>query len=203
MKSIRDLILEFFDKNQSASVSDLSLALHVTRADVRYHLKQIAAEGGIERFKTIKSDQKGRPGHLYRIPPKAQPNNYLQIAKILLSLDFILQGKDDLPATLAAAMAASIPAPKQRIRQLNQLMRFLDDHGYRASWEAFHTGPRILFRNCPYSEILQDHPEFCKMDRILLEKYLSIDFEQVQKIERETGKFPSCIFLVNNRKQEK
>ncbi|HVP20298.1 MAG TPA: FaeA/PapI family transcriptional regulator [Anaerolineaceae bacterium] len=200
MKTIRELTLEFIHKNQAASVTEISAALHVTRMDIRYHLKQLTADGKIERFRSVKPVSKGRPTYLYRIPSQAEPNNYRQIAKILLSPNLKINSEEDLAVFLANEMAAEIPTARQQIRRINQLMRYLNDHGYRAGWEAFHNGPRIIFRNCPYAEILGDYPELCKMDRRLLEMYLSFDFEQVQKIDRETGKYPSCIFTANHRK---
>ena len=193
-------MLEYIYKNQAASVAELSAALQVTRMDIRYHLKQLTKDGKIERLRSVKTTSKGRPTYFYRIPTRAEPNNYRQIANILLSHNSKINSEEDLVVFLATEMAAEIPTARQQIRRLNQLMRYLNDHGYRAGWEAFHNGPRILFRNCPYAEILGDHPELCGMDRRLLEKYLTIDFEQVQKIDRESGKIPGCIFISDLRK---
>lgn len=204
MKSVRKLIVEFIQKNHAASAAELSDSLQVTRADIRYHLKELLNEKTIEIAPGGEIMRRGRPAHLYRIAPGAQADNYLQIADILLS---IASGSTNIPEDkieiLAHEILSQMPQAKQQIRKLNQLIRYLNEHGYRAGWEAYRSGPRIHFRNCPYAAIIQRHPELCKMDRIILEKSLQTGFEQVQKIDRQSGQFTTCIFIAANGKTGK
>jgi predicted ArsR family transcriptional regulator len=202
VKNIHDLILELIQKNQTASAAELSVSLQVTRADIRYHLKQLLENHKIEPAATLKSSGKGRPTVIFRLSSKAQLNNYLQIADLLLSTTSHAEEKNETAEILAASMAKAVPNTMQRTRQLNQLISFLDDHGYRAGWEAFPDGPRILFRNCPYSGLIKNHPELCKMDQILLEKVLGIHFDQLQKIDPDSVKIPACVFKISKQQNE-
>ncbi len=204
MKNVRKLVLGFIEKNHAASAADLSDSLQVTRADIRYHLKQLLNEKAIEIAPGGEINRRGRPAHLYRIAPGAQADNFLQIADILLSIPAgSTNVAEERIEILAHEILSQMPQAKQQIRKLNQLIRYLNEHGYRAGWEAHRSGPRLSFRNCPYAAIIQRHPELCKMDKIILEKSLETGFEQVQKIDRQSGQFTSCIFIAADGKTGK
>ena len=195
MKNTHELILEYMQSNLSASVAELSQSLHLTRADIRYHLNLLLAQQIIEKFASPVPAKKGRPSFLFRLALKSQQNNFADLADVLLSI--YPDSKNGILDPLVQHFVTAIPTAKQRTNQLNRLVAFLNEHGYHARWEAYSTGPRILFRNCPYAAILAKHPELCRMDAAVISAYLKLPFQQTARIDMEYAKIPACIFLTN------
>ncbi len=81
-------------------------------------------------------------------------------------------------------------------RRIASLVSRLNALHYQANWEAGAQGPRILFRHCPYAEIIQAHPELCRMDAELLSQRLGARATQVSKIDLRLGGSPHCIFVL-------
>ncbi len=196
---MRDAILDYLQKNRHATVAELSEMLHVTKADVRYHLKELITSGEIEKAAIIKPNWKGRPTRLYQLADRAKPGNYQQLAEALLSFcesrDMILP----MISQLAAHMADKIPPAKHRATQLNRLVNYFTANAYHATWEAYANGPRIIFRNCPYAGILPQYPLLCEMDSQIIEKYLNLHFSQASRINLEKDRRHACVFLVESR----
>ncbi len=175
MKTVRDLILDYLHKNRHATVAEMSQALHVTKADVRYHLKELAACGEIEKAATVQPAWKGRPTRLFQLTDKARPGNYQRLADALLSFCDASAMTAPAISQVAEQMAQSIPHARQRAAQLNRLVSFFSANAYNATWEAHAKGPIIIFRNCPYAAILSLHPQLCAMDSQIMEKFLDIE----------------------------
>jgi predicted ArsR family transcriptional regulator len=198
MKNTHDLILDYLQTNLCASAADLSQALHLTRADIRYHLNLLLAQNIIEKIAFRNPVKKGRPTQLFHLALKSQQNNLAFLADALLST---LYGSiDEIINPLVQRFVAAIPSAKLRTTQLNRLVAFLNEHGYQSRWEAYVIGPRILFRNCPYAAILAKHPELCSMDTEIISSYLMVPFRQTARIDLENAKIPACIFLINSQR---
>ncbi len=177
--------------------------LHVTKADVRYHLKELVAGGEIEKAATIPPNWKGRPTCIYQLAESARPGNYLRLAESLLSIVEALDMTPPVASQLAALMAQKITPARQRTAQLNRLVNFFNANAYDAIWEAHATGPRIIFRNCPYAAIVPPHPQLCVMDSQIIEQYLDNTSFQAKRIEIIKGKKPTCIFQIEPRSSSK
>ncbi len=203
MKTVRDSILDYFHKNRHATVAELSQALHVTKADVRYHLKELAAGGEIEKATTVQPAWKGRPTRLFQLTDKARPGNYQRLADALLSFCDGNATTAQAVSQVAEQMAQSIPHARQRAAQLNRLVSFLTANAYDATWEAHAAGPRIIFRNCPYAAILERHPQLCAMDNQIIEKFLDFETFQTSRIDLGKVKKPTCIFQIEPRPRPK
>jgi predicted ArsR family transcriptional regulator len=72
----------------------------------------------------------------------------------------------------------------------------LSDLNYRPHWEAHVEGPRIMLGNCPYYNILDDHPELCDFDKLLIEELISNSVEQIAKLNMDERNIPYCMFRV-------
>ena len=197
MKSSHDLILEYLQANPASSAAEISQALHLTRADIRYHISLLKAQNLIEMSASRKATHKGRPTRLYRLAASSQSNNLAGLVDALL---MIQTDGDILVNDLAVHFASTIPPARQRSAQLNRLIAFLNSHGYLSRWEAYANGPRILFRNCPYAAIIFKHPELCMMDVEILSTYLGLDFHQTARIDLDQGTVPACIFKIRSKK---
>jgi len=198
MKSSHELILEFLQANPASSAAEISQALHLTRADIRYHISLLKAQNLIEMSASRKASHKGRPTRLYRLATGSQSNNLAGIVDALLTIQ---TDSDSQVNDLAVHFASAIPPARQRTAQLNNLIAFLNSHGYFSRWEAHANGPRILFRNCPYAAVISRHPELCTMDVEILSTYLGLEFQQTARIDLERGAVPACIFKIRTKKE--
>jgi predicted ArsR family transcriptional regulator len=197
MKNTHDLILDYLQLNPAASAAELSRALHLTSADIRYHLKLLQDQRAIEKVAFRQSARKGRPTQLFRLAIRSQLNNYAELADVLLSNQ--AGEKENSIDQLVSYLVSEIAVAKQRTAQLNRLISFLNERGYQSRWEAYVNGPRILFRNCPYAVILPKHPELCAMDVGIISSYLNLPFQQTAKIDLEQSTVQACIFLTRHQ----
>ncbi|MGE5221131.1 MAG: helix-turn-helix transcriptional regulator [Omnitrophica WOR_2 bacterium] len=200
MKTTRQRILEFLQVKRSASVSELSRAIHLTRANIRHHLSILADEGVVEVISLRPTGGRGRPVQVYGLTQQALQHNLDGLATALLdeiARRMPTQEYDDFLRQMAARLAAGGQSesrnPSQRllraVLQLNQM-------NYQARWEAHAQAPHVIFAHCPYASILPDHPELCRFDRLLLESLLSMDIDQVARLEVSASGIPQCIFAV-------
>jgi predicted ArsR family transcriptional regulator len=88
---------------------------------------------------------------------------------------------------LDSGQFAGLPITKR----LALLVEKLNAMHYQARWEAGAAGPRVIFGRCPYSRVIEGHPDLCKMDGTIVSNALGGTVEQVSKIEKLHG---TCIF---------
>ncbi len=195
----RERILAYLQENRLVSVHTLSRDWGLTRADIRYHLNALLEEGIIELAPRDPAEpaKRGRPTQQYRLSHSSAPDNLPALCSVLLDqllgrLDQVEQ--ENVLQSVAQAMAGDpLPAgtPTQRF---TQAVAYLNQHGYRARWEAHASGPRLLLRACPYAVLLARHSELCAMDRQLLEQLVRLPLHQAARMNFVTGRPPACIF---------
>ena len=97
--------------------------------------------------------------------------NLLEILNVFFELHL---NDPDLFSNLGIVMAdkLKITNEKNLLLRLNKLMPKLNDRSYDARWETHLSGPVIFFQNCPYRKILDEYPQLCKMDQIILSTML-------------------------------
>jgi predicted ArsR family transcriptional regulator len=175
------------------TIPQLSAAFAMTRANMRYHLEKMVAEGVLEvTHSTPEGRGRGRPVQTYQLALTAHPNNLAQLADTLLrqvtSVEQLRQ--------LAHALAAEPDLPRQVTQRINRVIQLLNLKRYQARWEAHAQAPRIILRNCPYAALLPDHPELCQLDAYLLEHLLDMPVEQLARMDVFDSRPPACIFAV-------
>jgi len=67
---------------------------------------------------------------------------------------------------------------------------------YQARWEAHKQAPHIIFENCPYIAILENHPELCSIDAELLSELLGEEVDQLSKLEKDARGLAHCRFRI-------
>jgi predicted ArsR family transcriptional regulator len=65
---------------------------------------------------------------------------------------------------------------------------------YHARWEAGPQGPRLIFGHCPYAEIIEKHPELCRMDEALIRQLMGDSALQMFKIGTDGS--VTCVFAL-------
>jgi len=196
----RERILAFLQANKSVTVSEISRTWGLTRADVRYHLKKLVNEGLAEIVPSEEHPpaKRGRPVIHYRLAAHLAPNNFPELCSTLLELylaSFPEEARSSAIMAAAHHMVDELPKPAPLFQRLNAAIAYLNLHGYHAHWEASPAGPRLFLRNCPYSAILDRHPELCQFDRMLLERLGRLALEQKTRINLAAGGPAACIFI--------
>lgn len=196
--STRERILVHLHENRTATVSALSRAWGLTPADLRYHFNALIEEGLVERAANdAQPTGRGRPTQAYRLASRSAPDNFPGLCGALLAAllaNLSESEKEAALAALAGQISSGFTPPAALTQRFNQAVAFLNARAYHARWEASSRGPRLLLRNCPYAELLSQHPELCTLDRLLLERLLQLPQRQAARMNLVTGKPPACVF---------
>jgi predicted ArsR family transcriptional regulator len=194
-------ILEYLDRNPSVSAEEISRALNVTKENIHYHLKILLQDETVERttLSANKTIPRGRPTYRYRLSAQSRQGDIPALAdkllELVISASSPLSSQLDLLTRLASAMFPFQPSanPTQHLRQTIQR---LNQHHYRAAWEARAAGPYVYFRSCPYASLIKAHPELCQLDCAILASMLEKTATQISKMDLDSRKPPACIFLI-------
>jgi predicted ArsR family transcriptional regulator len=203
MVSSRQQIIEYLSTKRAATALELSNILQVTPANVRHHLAILIRDGVVKNAGTRAPQGKGRPTNIYSLTIHTSENNLGLLASTLLSV-FVqsLPSKDREPAlrNLAKQLCANNdiePALMNMTQRLYLAVQRLNEMNYFARWEARRQAPHIILAQCPYAEILEKHPEMCKVDAYLLEELIRAPVVQIEKLTHDSLGLPFCAFLVN------
>jgi predicted ArsR family transcriptional regulator len=194
--SSREKILGHLEAQKSATAAQLSRALQVTPADIRYHLGLLVEAGKIEIGGKITTHERGRPSQIYRLAPRARQDNLTGLVRALLetiqkqSSYIELQ---DIARRLSDSAGRQVPRAGPR---LLQAVKHLNALHYQARWEAHANAPQMLLGNCPYAEIIADHPELCQLDATLLEQLTGFKAQQTEKLQPNQEGAIYCRFLL-------
>ena len=199
MKTTRQRLVEYLKAHRAATAAELSRALQVTIADARHHLKILSAEGAVQIVGELSGRGRGRPAHLYG-PVKGEQGYGLQKLTDALLDEMLAETTPDHQSVFLQRIASRLTGDSQSGGTLTQRLllavRRLNELGYQARWEAHAGAPKITFENCPFSVLLDNHPEVCSMDGFLLEKLLGAPVRQTTRLEREARGGKVCRFEV-------
>ena len=203
MQGTRRSILQALWEARALSVDELAGRLRLSPMTVRHHLGVLEREGHITSISEAQRRRPGRPRLLFRLTPAGAdsfPSNALQLADWLLAGLRDAAGAPPLKALLArvaeqAAAEFSPPSAASVAEKLDQIVAFLNNRGYRASWRIDEEGDGAYIVQtgpCPYRWIVQRHPELCELDRLLLTRLIGGMVERVAD-ERPAG-YRACAY---------
>lgn len=206
--STRDNILELLKQTPNLSAAEMSRSLRVTRADIRYHLKLLVSQRLVVQMPAIVrpgSLSPGRPAMTYQLSRSGRPDMLAALSSVLLvmgkvpasSTPFLEQVASRLiPMDAANSLQTGLP------QRLNTAIQIINQHPYQARWEAHKAGPQVILNNCPFSAIIDSHPELCTVDRHILENTTGLRATQTRKIDFTQPTSASCIFILMQNKSE-
>lgn len=190
MLTARQKVLAHLKKTRSASAREIARALKMSAPNVRHHLSVLKSDGRVEFVSVNNREGRGRPEKLYSLSQAALGDNLSALANALLTVAGPRLNVEAVASRmLDSAQFANLPIPKR----LALLVEKLNEMHYQAHWEAGADGPRVIFGRCPYSQVIEQHPELCKMDAALLGISLGRPAIQLQK--NETGARGLCPFI--------
>ncbi len=200
VKSTRQRLLEMLSNQDQISAAELSRALSVTQADVRYHLTRMLDEGLILTAKPKHSGRRGRPARRYSLASKTTQDNYEILTSALLS-SMRENNTEEEWRTFLHHIAQQIPTGfkpggplggrlVQAVDQLNLL-------NYQARWEAHADAPRVIFDRCPFASLRPEYPELCIMDTNLLSTLLDEPVVQLHSSAHLPAGY--CLFNISQK----
>ncbi len=180
--SPRQQIIAYLAAHGTATAAELATTLGVTAAAARHHLRLLRSEGLVVVVPGTATTGRGRPARRYRLSPEALAPHLLPLTRALLDLLRAAPPHHALPLeALSEYLCADCPPPAHgslRLR-LQRAMPCLEACGFSPRWEAHHHGPRVLFRRCPYAALVEDYPELCELDTVLLEHLLAAPVRKI------------------------
>lgn len=209
MKTARQRILEFVQSHRAATAAELSLALQTSPSNIRHHLSLLQEQGAIEVIGERPADGKGRPMKVFALAERYLGNNLDLLTSALLEetlSDLAEHECQEFYQRLAERLAEKIRGVAQPLaaktggdhltRRLYETVQQLNTAHYQARWEARSDAPRLILGHCPYAAIIGDHPEFCKVDALLIETLLGERVEHTRRLARDERGVRYCRFRV-------
>lgn len=192
------LILQYLQRNNTATVKELAALLGVSTTAVRDHLVHLQAEQLVD----VRAERHGpgRPRLVYTLSEKAQarfPKQYDRLINGLLRELIALEGPDKLDALLERVSRRLANEYVDHMAgtgieaRLGELSQLLEQRGVPA--EVVEAGDGLRLFACPFYEIAYDHPEVCSMERQMIEYVLGEKLDVASSI-REGGH--ACAFVV-------
>ncbi len=198
MPSTRKRILDYLTAHRAASAATLASAMQMTASNARYHLARLEDEGLIEPTGEPLSDGPGRPARTYRLVRR--DHNLDRLASALLQTLTMDRSQADLENTLKSVVehlegATTLTAGRLAQKLVLAIGR-LNRLNYQARWEAHAQAPQITLGHCPYTDIIEAHPELCVMDAQLIQSMIDQPVNQTAKLERDQSGRRFCRFIV-------
>jgi predicted ArsR family transcriptional regulator len=205
MQDTRQHILEILKERGQATVDEMVHELRKRRGDitavtVRHHLARLQEESLITTPQIKHRNAPGRPQHIYTLTDAAQeyfPNNYQPLSIHLLEqlsshlppreVNVILEG-------VASRMAAEACIPDTPFpERLDNVVKYLNEHGYSAQWEPHPDGFVLRTSNCPYHHVSATSQTLCEMDLRLIASMLGV---VPRLLDRISAGSESCSYLI-------
>ena len=210
MKTVRERILDYIRSHRAVTVAELSQAFQMTPANARHHLATLLEQGLLQVVADRPASGKGRPAHIFAISEQALGNNFDLLAGVLLDLltrQTDPQQVDNVMKELAGQLANRMVASNKQAgttaksgenltRRLYRTTEILNQQHYQARWEARPEAPRLVLGHCPFSAIVEEHPELCKLDAYMIERLTSTSVEQIAKLAKDPTGLRFCKFSI-------
>jgi predicted ArsR family transcriptional regulator len=194
-------ILEYLQRNGSATIKELEQFLGVTTTAVRQHLAALQAENLIER-RTIHSGV-GRPHHAYFANENARQLfacHCDDLALTMLDEMYKMEGEQRVAQLLARvsdrlanryARAVQSPVLHERVQEMAAA---LGEQGVLTEVTPRDDDTIVLKTyNCPYHELAQEYREICDMDQEMIQQVLGSEVALSACIMNGDG---GCSFVV-------
>jgi predicted ArsR family transcriptional regulator len=193
-------ILDYLKRHDAASVGELSRWLSMSGANIRHHLTILERSELVEMIGQQR-EGRGRPKNIFRLSRRVLGDSLDVLSSALLD-GWINPLSEESRETELMKVAEILGAAFEAVRtgpatkRIIAMVKFLNQLHYQARWEATAGGARLVLGHCPFSAIIERHPELCRLDAHLLE-YCSLQkVDQVAKLEPTGQGSPQCIFII-------
>jgi predicted ArsR family transcriptional regulator len=199
-KSTRQRILDLLSNQDQINAAEISRAISVTQADVRYHLSRMVEEGLILTAKPKHTGHRGRPARRYTLASKSRQDNFELFTRALLTSarnNTSVEESNKLLQDIAIQIAGEVEPGGPLGTRLVQAVDQLNLHNYQARWEAHTNAPRVIFDRCPFASLRPEFPELCQLDAELLSNLLDEPVTQINSNAHLTDGY--CLFNISQK----
>ena len=199
-KSTRQRILDLLSNQDQISAAEISRAISVTQADVRYHLSRMVEEGLILTAKPKHTGHRGRPARRYTLVSKLRQDNFELFTRALLTSarnNTSVEESNKLLQDIAIQIAGEVEPGGPLGTRLVQAVDQLNLHNYQARWEAHANAPRVIFDRCPFASLRPEFPELCQLDAELLSNLLDEPVTQINSNAHLSDGY--CLFNISQK----
>ncbi len=202
MTTARQRVLNYLQKQRSASAAQIGRGLNMSAASVRHHLSIMLRDGRITLLSENQQGRRGRPVKSYGLSEKSLGDNLALLSDAIL--EELLKGlslskRNGIINAVAKTLAIQFKTDNLDVplaKRLAIIIEKLNELHYQARWEAGPQGPRILFAHCPYAAIIEKHPELCDVDEALVGKLMNARACQLAKIGQHPIGSPYCVLEI-------
>jgi predicted ArsR family transcriptional regulator len=197
-KSTRQRILDLLSNQDQINAAEISRAISVTQADVRYHLSRMVEEGLILIAKPKHTGHRGRPARRYTLASKSRLDNFELFTRALLTSvrkKTSVEESNKLLQDTANQIAGEVQPGGPLGTRLVQAVDQLNLHNYQARWEAHANAPRVIFDRCPFASLRPEFPELCQLDAELLSNLLNEPVTQINSNAHLSDGY--CLFNIS------
>ncbi|MEN8098042.1 MAG: ArsR family transcriptional regulator [Chloroflexota bacterium] len=182
----RSLILRTLLTSSGATVKELAENTQVSPITVRHHLTSLQADNLVEAVAMKRSV--GRPHYAYRLTESGLemfPSRYVALSRRLLQSMATSLSSAEMQQMLdsVAQSILSEHGIKDTNLSIDERMRFLasvlEQEGFMVTWESTDKEIRITEHNCPYRDLVADHPVLCGLDQTLIASALGAPVDRV------------------------
>ena len=205
MQETRQIILEILRELGQGTVDDIVEKLRarrgpITAVTVRHHLARLQEDRLIEIPQLRYRSSPGRPQYVYVLTEQAReyfPKNYSHLLRTFLQqlksqlpsdqVDQILDGVAERMLEEAKVDDGTLP------QRVDQLVSYLNTHGYKAEWENGSANIVLRICNCPYYDVPERVSTICQVDLQLIASTIGI-IPEVQSRVSESGN--CCVYVI-------
>jgi predicted ArsR family transcriptional regulator len=176
LQKSRQRIVECLKRNAGATVDELAAELGVVPVTVRSHL-EILERDGLVRGEREHEGKPGRPHRVYRLTEEGEelfPRHYDRLANHLLDHLVSTQGPRRVFKLLETIAMEVADTHKERLaaksfdERVRETTHLLSEQGCTAEYAPTDGGYRVSIFNCPYSKVVDQHPQLCTLETHLL-----------------------------------
>lgn len=147
-------ILEYLLSHKSATVLELSTWLKLTKADIRYQLKILTAEGMIRKNPPLEQHiGRGRPSASYSLISKNLPpvvSRFLDgLGSVLVDPEIDNKTREIILDSIIDSLVKDFHPSSSGSLKMNEIVTYLESLGFNAKWEAGSNGPKVIIFNNP------------------------------------------------------
>lgn len=197
-------ILTLLSTNPPLTIAEISRQLNLTKADIRYHVSRLAAEGKIKTAPIPENKnvaKPGRPAKSFTVSDQVYPDN---INELIQTWFFLSELKPETLQDAARIMANNFSMNNIQstsvFQTMNHIITELNERHYNARWEIKPNGPVIYFHNCPYKSLVSQNPQLCKFDQYLLSELTNSTILPQYTIAQDHT--PRCMFSLTIEKSD-
>lgn len=140
-------------KNGPCTVRDLSLALGVSKADIRYNLKPLKHANKIDEIPPATYTlNRGRPASRFIIVNQLSVNHLEHLLNLVLTRLLDKKAPGEIADDLVTIIFNNDEPLFSQLSRINKAIEFFSSIGVLASWTAGKNGPQMTITNNPYKK---------------------------------------------------